>query len=178
MSSRKALVVFYSRSGTTRVLADLIAAALDADVEEIADVRERSGVLGWVRSIYEATSGRPAAIGPQRRDPAIYDLVVVGTPVWNARVSSPVRAWLERNATRLPPAVALFATMGGRGGDRAVAQMSELIGKTPRATLVAIDDQVWRGRMVEPVAAFMHTVEQTVPSVPPPPLELVHAHAH
>ena len=167
MNPRNVLVVYYSRSGTTRVLADLIAAALDADVEELHDVRERKGVRGWIRSAVEATLSRPAAILPQRRDPSHYDLVVVGTPVWNARVSSPVRAWLEGNVARLPP-VALFATMGGRGGEDAVAQMVGLIGKPARATLVARSDDVWRGRMVESVADFMRAIEQAAPTRPPP----------
>ena len=178
MNPRNVLVVFYSRSGTTRVLADLVAAALDADVEELRDVRERKGALGWLRSSYEATTGRRGAIEPQRRDPAHYDLVVVGTPVWVSHVSSPVRTWLETNASRLPP-VALFCTMGGRGGDRVIAEMSALIGKAPRATLVATNDEVWRGQMGTQVAAIMRAIEQSAPTRPPPAMQVQQqAHAH
>jgi len=167
MNPNNVLVVYYSLSGTTRVLGDLVAAALDADVEELHDVRERKGARGWVRSIVEATFGRPAAIQPQRRDPRHYDLVVIGTPVWNARISSPVRAWIEQNVTGLP-SVALFATMGGRGGDRALAQMTSLLGKPPHATLLATNDQVWEGATVEQVAAFVRTIVQSPPTRPPP----------
>ena len=178
MNPRKVLVVFYSRSGTTRVLADLIAAALDADVEELHDVRDRNGARGWLRSIVEATFVRPAALQPQKHDPMDYDLVVVGTPVWNARISSPVRTWLEINVGRLPP-VALFATMGGRGGDRTIAQMTAMVGRSPRATLVARNEEVWRGQMVDQVAAFMRAIEQSVPTRPPPAMQVQQqAHAH
>lgn len=167
MNPNNVLVVYYSLSGTTRVLGDLVAAALDADVEELRDVRERKGARGWVRSIVEATFDRSAAIQPQRRDPRHYDLVVIGTPVWNARVSSPVRAWIEQNVTRLP-SVALFATMGGRGGDRALSQMTSLLGKSPHATLVATNDQVWQGSTVEQVASFVRAIVQSPPTRPPP----------
>jgi len=177
MSDRKALVVYYSRSGTTRALADLITAALDADVEELRDVHGRHGARGWLRSIFEATLARPAAIQPQRWDPSRYDLVVVGTPVWNARVSSPVRAWLRDNAGRLPQ-VAFFATMGGRGGEAAVAQMTELAGKLPCAMLVATADRVLGGHAIQQVAAFVRTLVRPPTFRPSPPAHAAPAHAH
>ena len=170
-------MVYYSRSGTTRVLAEFITGALDADIEELRDVRHRHGVGGWPRSVFEATLARPGAIQPQRRDPTLYDLVVVGTPVWNARVSSPVRAWLRDNAGRLPQ-IAFFATMGGRGGDGALAQMTELAGKVPCAMLVATADRVLRGHAVQQVAAFIRTIAQSPSFRPSPPAHAAPAHAH
>jgi flavodoxin len=177
MNRSHTLVVYYSLSGTTRVLGDLIAAAFDADVEELRDVRPRKGARGWVRSILEATLERRTAIEPQRRDPRHYDLVIIGTPVWNARVSSPVRTWIEDNVARLP-SVALFATMGGRGGDATIAQMASLLGKPPHASLIATNDDVWRGRTVEQVSAFVHAIVQSAPSRPPPRVSVSPAPAH
>ena len=51
----KALVVYFSRSGTTRLLAEGIARAMHADVEELKEQRSRRGLLGWLRSGYEGT---------------------------------------------------------------------------------------------------------------------------
>jgi len=64
------------------------------------------------------------------KDPSIYDLIIVGTPVWAWSVSSPVRAYLLANKPRLP-SVAFFCTLGGAGADRAFGQMQELAGKRP-----------------------------------------------
>ena len=44
------LVVYFSRTGHTRVLAEGIARALGADLEEIRDRTDRTGLLGWLRS--------------------------------------------------------------------------------------------------------------------------------
>ena len=177
MNPSNVLVVYYSRSGTTRVLGNLIAAALDADVEELRDVHPRQGARGWVRSILEATLDRRAELEPQRRDPRHYNLVIIGTPVWNARVCSPVRTWIEDNATRLP-AVALFATMGGRGGDATIAQMTSLLGRPPTATLVATNRNVWLGRTMDELSSFVHTILQSPTRRPPPRVSVSPAAVH
>jgi len=48
--AQKILVAFYSRTGHTRQVAEAIAAALDAELEAIEDVRPRLGIIGWWRS--------------------------------------------------------------------------------------------------------------------------------
>ena len=78
----KALVVYYSRSGVTRKVAQALAAALGAEIEEIVDTKDRSGAGGWLKAGADASLKRLTAIQPMTKDPAGYDLVVIGTPVW------------------------------------------------------------------------------------------------
>jgi hypothetical protein len=96
----KTLVAYYSRSGTTRKLAEGIAESLGADMEEIVEPRDRRSRRGYVRSLLEAFWQRPAPISPAKKDPAAYELVVIGTPVWAASLSSPVRSYLLANKAR------------------------------------------------------------------------------
>jgi flavodoxin len=96
----KTLVIFYSRTGTTRTVAEAIARQLGADIEEIRDTRNRQGLFGYLRSGFDAGLGRCTGLEPMRRDPNDYDVVVVGTPVWNASVSAPVRTFLAAKGRR------------------------------------------------------------------------------
>src|SRR5690242_15058604 len=120
------LVVYFSRSGTTEQVARVVARALDADIERIVDHTRRGGIIGYLRSAYQATFGHLVAVDPATRDPWTYDLVVVGTPIWNQSLSSPVRSYLERHEFH---DVAFFCTCGGRAGDRVFAQMAEAAGR-------------------------------------------------
>ncbi len=86
--SVKILVVYYSRTGTTRKVAQAIAEATHADMEEIVPVRGYKGPLGWLRAGREGSSRRPAEIAPLQKDPTAYDVVVAGTPIWGWNVSS------------------------------------------------------------------------------------------
>lgn len=90
----RVLVAFYSRTGNTRRVAEAIAERLKADMEEIRDVGSRSGVPGFFRSGYEALAGKLPEIQQVYRRPDEYDLVLIGSPVWVGRPSSPIRSYL------------------------------------------------------------------------------------
>lgn len=51
MADPRILVVYYSRSGTTRKLAQAISQELHCDLEEITETRSRNGLVGYLRSI-------------------------------------------------------------------------------------------------------------------------------
>jgi flavodoxin len=153
MGPNKVLVLYYSRSGHTRRLAERIALALGADLEPITDQRPRSGLIGYLRSGFEATTGRLATIAPITRDLAAYDLVVIGSPVWNAAVSSPIRAFLTTACSRIKQ-TAFFCTYGGRGAERAFEQMASVAGRLPVATLAVKEAELERADMPTRIAQF------------------------
>ncbi len=130
----RALVVFFSRTGKVRRVAQAIAAELGADVEEIVDTRNRRGPFGLLSAARDAVLRRTASIEEAEHDPADYDLVVIGTPVWAWSVSAPVRGYLARVRERLPE-VAFFAVARGQAAARTVRVMAALAGKEPRAAL-------------------------------------------
>jgi hypothetical protein len=132
MNRHGVLVVYYSRSRTTRAAAEAIARALDADIEALRDRTNRSGVFGYVRSGLEATLSRPTVLEPQLRDPRRYEVVIVGTPVWNASVSAPVRTYLDTNRGRFEK-VAFSLTEGGWGDD-GLHGFLERVSARPRPT--------------------------------------------
>jgi len=141
---KKTLIVFYSRTGHTRKLAGILARALDADVDEIRETRRREGLIGFLRSGYEAVRKvRPALLQP-RRHPHAYARVVLGTPVWAAHVSSPVRSWIARHSADVRQ-VAFFCTYGRRGADETFAEMAQLLDHAPLATLKLTERQVHEG---------------------------------
>jgi menaquinone-dependent protoporphyrinogen IX oxidase len=150
----RTLVVFYSRSGTTRLVAEKIARGLGADTEELVDPTDRRGVRGYLRSGFDARLGRWMPLEPVERDPMKYDLVVVGTPVWVSCISAPVRTFLGNNARRLRK-VAFFVTEGGRGEKEVFRQMAEVVGVEPAATVALKKRDVEHGRSASVIASFV-----------------------
>ncbi|MCK9356264.1 MAG: NAD(P)H-dependent oxidoreductase [Dehalococcoidia bacterium] len=133
----KTLVVYYSRSGNTRKLAEEIGAALKADVEELQDGKDRKGPVAFILAGREAMHKTLVELQPLAHDPAAYDAVVVGSPVWASTVCSPVRTFLTKNRTQLKK-VAWFCTSGGEdpaGAEKTFAAMTEASELTPAATL-------------------------------------------
>jgi menaquinone-dependent protoporphyrinogen IX oxidase len=142
----KILVVYYSRTGRTRLLAERLARDLDANTVAITEPRHRQGLFGYQRSVLEAISGRAVPIDPLRRHPGAYDLVLVGTPIWGWNLASPVRAF-ARQYGRSVRRVAFFCTMGSSGNRPAFDELRRLIGRAPVAELALTEAEMqWTGR--------------------------------
>ncbi|ACC74883.1 flavodoxin [Paraburkholderia phymatum] len=134
-AAHKILVVYYSRSGTTQRIAELLASELGADIEAIREPGEhaaRRGARGYVRSLLDALRHRDVRVMPPIHDLSAYDAVVVGTPVWASHASAPAVAWLKAQHAHIRH-LALFCTLGGRGSQPALDQMAKAVGKTPLA---------------------------------------------
>ena len=137
---KRTLIVYHSRTGHTRRVAEALARRLDADLDEIRIVQPLDGVAGYTMCAIEAVAALAPALRPMHSRPAAYELVVIGTPVWFWSLSSPVRSWLERNP--LKRRVAFFCTMGGSGAQRVFATMAGLAGRQPVATLALLEREL------------------------------------
>jgi flavodoxin len=147
------LIVFYSRTGITRKVAQELGPMLSADIEEIVDTKSRAGALGYLGGGKDAAMKNPATIQPALKDPSQYDLVVIGTPVWAFTVSPAVRTWLTQNAAKLRQA-AFYCTMGGSGDERTFQEMERLVGKRPVNVLTLIDKDVKADRHKAAIETF------------------------
>ena len=113
MLNLKSLVVYYTRTGNARFVAETIAAEIGSDVEEVIDMKKRSGVLGYLSGGKDARQGKETQIAPSKKSPADYDLIIVGTPIWAARPTPAVTTYLKKNNLS-GKKVAVFFTQGGK----------------------------------------------------------------
>ena len=159
MEGTKTLVVSYSRSGFTRTVAQHLARALNADLEELVDTKKRTGVIGYFMCAFDGALHRLTELRPLSARPATYDLVVVGTPIWNASVSSPVRTFLVQYQAALKN-VAFFCTYGGSGNARLFRQMEQVCSKVPLATMAVRDREVGSPMQDVRIREFVNTLER------------------
>ena len=133
--SMKSLVVYYSRTGNTRFVAEKIAEVLRADLEELIDKKDRRGAIGWLSAGMDASLNRETEIGQTRHSPSGYDLVVLGVPVWDLRVPPAMRTYLNRND--LSKKIALFCTNAGSSAENTLSSLITLArNQNPLAQLV------------------------------------------
>jgi flavodoxin len=151
----KILVVFYSRSGNTRRVAEEIRNNLNCDIEEVIDTQDRSGAVGYMRSAIHAMRKTPAIIEEIKNNPANYDLLIIGTPVWNMKMSTPIRTYITQNhATK----TAFFATASGPSFAGAFNEMAELNGTSPLAEMGLRAKEVKDGSYKSKVAEFVKKI--------------------
>ena len=109
----KILVAYYSKTGITKKLAEILSKKLNADIEELEDKKKRSGILGWIIGGRDGMKKTPTEIGKLKKDPGKYDLVLVGGPLWGFNSVAPAaRTFVVQNVDVIKK-VAFFMTRGG-----------------------------------------------------------------
>jgi flavodoxin len=109
----KSLIVFYSRTGRTKKIAEAIQASLNGEIDEIHDKTSRSGIIGWLKAGKDAREKSLTALKNVEKNPLDYYVVVIGSPTWNGTVSTPIRTYIEQYKTSLKN-VAIFSTGDGK----------------------------------------------------------------
>lgn len=125
------LVVFYSYSGHARQDARWLAAALDADLDEIEEENPRpgGGAAGF-RCVLDSLFRRRPAIRPLAKRATDYDRVILVCPVWAGRMAGPARTWVA-NEGRAAKRLALLVQSGSGRIGGVVKEVEALSGRKP-----------------------------------------------
>lgn len=95
--SGKTLIIYYSRTGKTRLVSEMLAKNINADLLEIKDPQDRSGAWGFLVSSIDAFRHVHTPIEPEHPDLSPYSVVIIATPVWSWNVSTPIHTLFEKN---------------------------------------------------------------------------------
>lgn len=121
----KTLVVYYSRTGNTKKIAQDIIARLNAASEALVPQKNVSGFFGLMGLVRDAILKKSMPIGPVKENPAEYDLVILGTPVWGGTVASPVITYLNTNRGNFKK-LAWFFSSGGMDSELMTGKLEQL----------------------------------------------------
>ena len=132
------LVAFFSASGTTRKIAEMIAQVAEADLYEIMPKQPYSKAdLNWM----DKKSRSSVEMGDKKYRPEIsdadahidkYDEIILGFPIWWYVAPTIINTFLE-SYDFTGKKIVLFATSGGSGFGNTV---KELIPSAPDANIV------------------------------------------
>ena len=107
------LVVFYSLEGNTRLIAESIAKAINADVLELKTKKKYSD-KGFKKYFWGGKSvifkEKPELLYLDK-DINQYDNIFIGTPIWVGTYAPPLNTFLKKN-------IGLFACHGGGGATK------------------------------------------------------------
>lgn len=122
----KTIILFYSRSRKTALVAKTLAEEVNADILEITDLNDRTGPLNYLKASVDAFRENKTLIKPATVDLADYDLVYLGSPTW-ANKPAPAIITLIDHCNFQSKDLILFATMGSSGGRKVIERMREKI---------------------------------------------------
>ncbi len=120
------LILYYSRTGKTRFLAEKLRDELGADLVEIRDLKKRGGPFGFLAGVRDAYFGLRTEVAPWGLDLSKYELIIFGTPVWAYSPTPALTTFLDVcNLTNKK--VILFVTSRGVGYRRAMRILKGIV---------------------------------------------------
>lgn len=130
----KMLIVYYSQTSNTKVVADEIQHLSGADVEVVIPVNPYSGTYQETieRSAKEREEGILPEIEPLKANLADYDVIFLGYPIWFGTYAPPIATLLSKidlNGKKVVP----FCTFGSGGLESSV---NDLKAKFPNAEIL------------------------------------------
>lgn len=127
---KKAIVIYFSATGTTKSVAEKLAALTHADIMEIEPAQPYTDAdLNWndrqSRSSVEMNNpkSRPA-VKDSKKNVADYDVVFIGYPIWWDLAPTVVNTFIESNSLD-GKTVVPFATSGGSSIRNSVVQLKK-----------------------------------------------------
>ncbi len=154
----KTLVVYYSLTGKTELVAKGAAEALEADIKKIEEVKPRgSGAKLYFTGGMDAFKDRCSEVRPIDLDLRDYDLVLVGSPNWAAKPVPAINAFVAQ-ADFSGKDFVVFFTSGGdvKGNEPAIKNLTAKIEKrsgkvigsfsirSTRVTDAELTEQAWK----------------------------------
>jgi hypothetical protein len=93
----KMLVLYYSKTGNNRIVAEETAKRLHADLEEIKP--EKTLTMG--RIILDMMFSRKPKLCPLKHRVSSYDQIILLGPIWMGKIASPVYSFIKRYRSEL-----------------------------------------------------------------------------
>ncbi len=149
----KSLVVYYSRSNITKKLAENIANKLNADIEQVIPKVNYQGKIGYARGGKDAITEKIVELDALKFNPADYDVVYLGAPVWASKAANPIISYMKQNEGKFND-VKFFMTAGSSGFESSFEQM-EKYSKKPLKTLALTTKEVKKDLFEDKLDSFI-----------------------
>lgn len=122
----KPLVVYYSLTGKTKLVSQVIAEALNATLLEIEERRPIPKPFVYLSGGFAAITNRGSKINPVAVDLKQYERIFIGSPIWASRPVPAINSFIYKTNFEGRSIIPFF-TMGGTNAEKALANITAKI---------------------------------------------------
>ena len=122
----KTIVLYYSKSENTKIVAETLSRELNTDILRIKEVKEKDSFVNKISSSFNALMENKTDIKPRNIDLTEYDSVYIGTPTWAGKPTPAIITLIDRLDLRGKD-IFLFTTMSSDNGRSAIERMEEKV---------------------------------------------------
>ncbi|MFL4471131.1 flavodoxin family protein [Tateyamaria armeniaca] len=153
-------IVFYSRSGHSKRLAERLREVLDGELQEIQAPAYSRPIWGFARAGFDSLRQRDMPGSHPLPEVAGYDRLILCGPVWTSYPATPLRTYL-RAGLPLPQTVGLFLTSADHSPAQKAFDVAEKdLGRSFTAVQSLSNADEGTGKEDDAIAAFVSDLER------------------
>lgn len=124
----RALIVYFSFEGNTKLIAEKIAETIGADIVELATSKQypQEGIGKYFWGGKSVVFGDKPELLNETVDWNKYQTIIIGTPVWASSFTPPVKSFISKYKIS-GKRIALFACHGGGGAEKCFAKLKKAL---------------------------------------------------
>lgn len=124
----KPIVIYYSLTGKTDLIAKTIAEELKCETAEIKEAKKRSVLGAYLTGAFAALRGKESEIEPLEIDFSQYDLIIIATPIWASNPVPAIKSFISKADLKGKNIVILLSLASGNYSNAATL-LTERINK-------------------------------------------------
>ncbi len=126
LSNKKILTVYYSNIGNTKYVAQNVNSIIGGDIKEIQLIEKYPDNVFKMSKLVRKQIKDDYLPKIEDIDISSYDIVFVGSPIWNLSISLPVKSFLKNNNFENKTIIPFFTYSGGAGKNKVFREIESL----------------------------------------------------
>ena len=143
LSNKKILTVYYSNGGNTKSVGNNLQSIVGGDLKEIELTEKYPKNIFKMSNIIRKQMKEDFIPQIKNIDIAQYDIIFVGSPIWNFSISLPIKAFLKNNNFENKILIPYFTCDGGVNKDKVINKFKKLTNaKETEGPLFLLEDGI------------------------------------
>jgi flavodoxin len=162
------LILYYSRTGNTRMACETLQKELNARLVEIKDLNDRSGSWGGLTGMLNTLFNMETGIEPEHPDFSGSSQIILASPLWAGKLTPAIRTLIARN--RFDGKKVIIVTTGNaildeKNQEKNKAGVTAAGGEVVDYLQVAVQEKVNDKKVDRPREKVVEDVASLVPAI-------------
>jgi flavodoxin len=161
-------ILYYSRTGNTRMACEALQQELNARLIEVKDLNDRSGSWGGLTGMLNTLFNMETGIEPEQPDLSTGSHIILASPLWAGKLAPAIRTLIARN--RFDGKKVIIFTTGNaildeKNQEKNKAPVTSAGGQVVDYLQVAVQEKVNDKKVDRPKEKVLEDVTRLVPDI-------------
>lgn len=141
-------IFYYSKTGKNKILVNMLNQKGNFEIEEIIDEKDRNGIIGFLKSGFDAITKKLTKIENIKLNPDEFDHIIIGTPIWAGNMTPAIRTFLTKFNGSIKSYSVISVSGFGEKNFKVINDFVKILGSKPKSFLFVSENEL-KGKTIE-----------------------------